>query len=221
MRKVALLVAAWLALLATPAAWAHKGNPNYESSLRSATPHVEGLEVQILNRDDRLELRNETGKTVVIEGYNGEPYARLLPDGTVEVNEHSPATYLNKERSGEVDLPPEADENLPPVWDEVSGTGTFEWHDHRIHWMGENKPDQVTNEDERTKIFDWKVPLKVGNQPVELAGTLFWTPRPGGDGPPLGAILALVAVVVGGGLLVVVVRRRRGRPGAPKGGEAW
>ncbi len=79
MSKIALLVAAGAALSAAPAAWAHKGNANYESDLRSVTPQVEGLEVQILDRDDRLELRNETGKTVVIQGYNDEPYARLLP----------------------------------------------------------------------------------------------------------------------------------------------
>ncbi len=137
------------------------------------------------------------------------------------MNEHSPATYLNEERSGKVDLPPEADEEAPPDWDEVDGTGVFEWHDHRIHWMGEGKPEQVTDEDKRTKVFDWKVPVRVGSQPVELAGTLFWTPRAGGDGPPLGAILALLGVVVAGGALVIIVRRRRRSAGTAGGGEAW
>ena len=29
--------------------------------------------------------------------------------------------------------------------------------------MGEDKPEQVTDEDKRTKVFDWKVPLRVGD----------------------------------------------------------
>ena len=72
-----LVAAVVTALVAAPPGWAHKGNPNYESTLRSVVPQMEGLEVQILNRDDRLELRNRTGKTVLVEGYNGEPYVRI------------------------------------------------------------------------------------------------------------------------------------------------
>ena len=41
----------------------------------------------------------------------------------------------------------------------------------------------------RTKVFDWAVPIEVGGERGAIAGTLFWTPLPGG-GPPLGAIFA-------------------------------
>jgi hypothetical protein len=215
-----LLAAVVIALVAAPAGWAHKGNPNYESKLRAVSPPIEGLEVQILNRDDRLELRNRTGETVLIEGYSEDPYVRISADGTVEVNQRSPARYLNEERDGNVDVPPEADKDAPPDWEEVSGTGTFEWHDHRIHWMGEGRPDQVTDEDKRTKVFDWRVPIRVANRPVELTGTLFWTPRDNG-GPPLGAIVALAAFALASAVLVVVVRRRRRGARAQDQAEAW
>ena len=97
-----------LCVLASPAL-AHEGNPNYSSEVRSIEPAVEGLKAQILNNDDRIELRNDTGGTVVVAGYRDEPYLRFLPDGTVELNRRSPAAYLNEDRFADVDVPATAD----------------------------------------------------------------------------------------------------------------
>lgn len=55
-----------------------------------------GLEVRVLDYDDRLLLENKTGKTIVVLGYGGEPYAGLRPDAAYR-NRRSPATYLNEE----------------------------------------------------------------------------------------------------------------------------
>ena len=107
--RAALAASALIALMAAPAASAHQGNVNYRSVIRTVSPDVSGLRLDVLNRDDRLELQNTTGRTIVVDGYEGEPYARLKADGTVEVNRRSPAFYLNDERFAGVKVPASAD----------------------------------------------------------------------------------------------------------------
>ena len=100
-RLVAGVSIAFALALPASSALAHQGNVNFRSELDGIEPPVPGLDVQVLNYDDSLQLQNETGKTVVVDGYEGEPYVRISPDGTVEVNTRSPAYYLNDDRYGE------------------------------------------------------------------------------------------------------------------------
>jgi hypothetical protein len=220
--RAVVAAAALLALALAPAASAHQGNPNYRSVIDAVSPKVSGVSLQVLNLDDRLELRNTSGRTVVVEGYNGEPYARLLADGTVQVNRRSPAFYLNDDRFAQVKVPATAKPSATPQWQLVDKAGRFEWHDHRIHWMSEVPPKQVTDTSERTKVFDWKVPVRVGAERGAVTGTLFWQPTAGG-GAPVAAIAGFGVIVVLGAAAVVVVRRRRAAaeraPGAEV--EAW
>ena len=175
MRRALGLALALAALLAPPAL-AHQGNPNYLSQVDAITPATQGVTVDVLNRDDRLLLHNTSGEDVVIEGYDTEPYARVLGDGTVEVNTNSEAYYLNDDRYANAKVP----KGLPdtPAWKEIDKTGRFEWHDHRMHWMAQTTPPQVTDKDARTKIFDYRIPIQVAGRPGAIAGTLFWTPLP-------------------------------------------
>ena len=203
----ACLAACALAATATPAA-AHNGNPNMLSQVRSVTPTTQGVKVTVLNRDDRLLLQNTSGKDVVVEGYSKEPYVRIDGDGAVRVNINSEAYYLNQDREGKVQVPAGIDSKTPPRWKEVSKTGRYEWHDHRMHWMGTGRPPQVKDESERTKIFDYEIPVAIGGSTGAIAGTLLWTPPPGG-GLPLGAIFAFAALVIALCVVVIIVRRRR------------
>lgn len=204
--RVAALAASLLALTA-PAAAAHSGNPNYLSQLRSLEPATPAVRVRVINRDDRFELTAQGGHTVVVEGYSGEPYARVLADGTVQVNRRSPATYLNEDRFANVAIPMEADEDAAAEWRTLDRTGRFDWHDHRMHWMGQGTPPQITDEGRRTKVFDYEVPLRVDGRDGRLAGTLFWEPTP--SGYPLAPFVGLGVLAVAAPLLVVLVRRRR------------
>jgi hypothetical protein len=216
-RALALGVA--VALLAASAAQAHQGNPNYRSVVDAITPAVKGLTLHVLNYDDRFELTNRSGRTVTVQGYDREPYARVLADGTVEVNKRSPAYYLNDDRFADVKVPASADPKAPPQWSVVDKTGSLQWHDHRMHWMSRSLPPQVKDKSRRTKVFDYAIPLRVGGQPASIRGTLFWQPDSGG-GAPVGAIAGLVALAVVALGAVVVVRRRRSREPV-EGAEAW
>jgi hypothetical protein len=207
LRLIAAL-SALIALAAAPAANAHQGNPNYRSVVERVTPKLPGLRLQVLNLDDRLELQNTTGKTVTIQGYQGEPYARVLGNGTVEVNRNSPAFYLNDSRTSTGKVPANAKPRAVPDWQIVDRAGRFQWHDHRIHWMSTIPPKQVTDKSKRTKVFDWKVPVQVGATKGSIDGTLFWAGT--GGGAPIAAYGGLAAIALLGLGAVAVVRRRRG-----------
>ncbi len=213
--------AALLGLLA-PAAVAHQGNPSFRSEVRDIAPALDGVQVEVVNYDDSLELRNRSGRTVVVEGYRGEPYVRIAADGTVAVNHRSPTYYLNDDRFAEgVEVPAGATPRATPDWREVDRTGRYAWHDHRIHWMAHTVPPQVKDEGRRTKVFDWKVPLTAGGRPATIHGRLIWVGERDG-GFPAAAGIALGAAALTGLALVIVVRRRRrgaGPPGEVR--EAW
>lgn len=221
MRIVSCVAAAAVLLLGAPVALAHQGSPNFLSQVNAISPAADGVTVTVLNRDDRLLLQNTSGKDVVIGGYTGEPYARIDADGTVFVNRDSEAFYINEERDGKVDVPAGADSKGEPRWEQLSRSGRFEWHDHRMHWMAESDPEQVKDKDVRTKVFDWKVPIEVDGRPAAITGTLFWTPVES-SGLPLGAIFAFAALVIVLSIAVFVVRRRRAAAAAPEPtAEAW
>jgi hypothetical protein len=214
------LIAALLVLTAilAPSVAAHGdgGARGYRSAVTSVDPAPPGLSVQVVDLDDRLMLRNESGMEVVVQGYAGEPYLRFDEQGVVWRNELSPATYLNDDRYGEVTVPAEADPEAPPRWAEVAKHGTFEWHDHRIHWMSRTDPPAVRDEpDVAGHVFDWEVPGSLDGRKLVIAGTLDYEPPPGGGRPRLLFLLApLVPLAIAG----AYVRRRRHQRGAARSG---
>jgi hypothetical protein len=219
----AALLAASLLLTAAPGALAHAGNPDYRSVVERVTPSVPDVTFQVLSYDSYLQLLDQHGHEVTIYGYEDEPYARILRSGEVQVNQRSPATYLNDSRFATAQVPPFADPKAPPLWKTVDNSGTFVWHDHRMHYQSTAIPPQVTDTSRKTKVFDYAVPIRVNGHRGEIAGTLFWVGSP--DASKLPFILAGGAIVLAGGALVLLTRRRRrgekGGDSASPGKEAW
>ena len=203
---------------------------HYSSILKRVDPVVEGVSWKVIDLNDEIELINHSHQTVVVyayatspplgPNYSGGEYARILPDGTVQLNENSPAYYLNQSfYVGGVVVPPSASATAPADWVTFAKTGTLYWHDHRIHYTSPIVPPFVQKRgvQHRQLVFDWYVPIQVGSTKGYLYGKLFWDAEKSFSFP-IGAIIAFIVVVIVGAALVIVVRRRRG--GAPPR-EAW
>ncbi len=221
LRGLAALAGLLVTNLAGPAT-AAGADAQIVSELRGTRPAVSGLELEVSGGDRFLLLRNQTGKQVVVMGYEDEPYLRFLPNQVVEENTRSPSKYANEDRYALTPLPPQANSDSPPNWRPVSRDGSYRWFDHRIHSMEKGTPPQVTDKGVRTKIFDWRVPMTIGAAPVSALGTLEWVPAES-SGTSTGMVVGVAAAVMLAlaALGFLLVRRRRpraARAGAP--GEA-
>jgi hypothetical protein len=186
---------------APPAAADPPRPTDYRSTVSEVEPDAGGVDARIVGGDSFLELTVDEGHDVVVIGYGDEPYLHFLPDGTVERNRRSEATYLNDDRQGAVDLPPEADNEAEPEWEQVADGGTYSWHDHRIHWMGGGTPPGA---EPGQVVQAWTVELTVDGTPTEVRGELVLAE---GISP-----LPWVALAAAAAVLVVVVGRRRPAP---------
>lgn len=170
-------VGAVLLLAASPAG-AHNvsgvSSTNYLTTLEGLSPETPGITVAVVEKGSRIELTNTNDHDVVVLGYEDEPYLRIGPDGVFE-NQRSPATYLNRDRSGSQSGGENADPEAEPVWEKLSSGQTARWHDHRIHWMGAD----VDRPDERFVVEDrWVIPLRYQGDELEITGQLLWIPGP-------------------------------------------
>jgi hypothetical protein len=210
-RATLLLVlgAGFLVLDAAPAA-AHglvgTQPSNYASRILSVTPPIAGLQVEVRDLGNRIEVRNNTRYEVLVLGYSGEPYLRVGPQGVFE-NRRSPSVFLNRTATIVADAPPSYSATAAPVWRHISDAHVVLWHDHRVHWMGTSEPPAVAESPGQTHLVsDWFVTLQYRGQPVRVSGDLRWVPGP--SAAPRLALALLVALLVG----AVGFARRWGAP---------
>lgn len=206
----ALGIAALLACVLAGGAEGHFGTAKlgYRSTVESLKPPLRGLQFKVLFGDDQLWLDNRSGKTVVIEGYAGEPYLRFSPAG-IFVNVRSPAGYLNQDRYGQSKAPKSASPEAKPDWQQLSGGDVWAWHDHRIHYMSPALPPAVRDApDEPHHVFDWRVPAKLDGKRFFIAGSLDYSPPPAeSEGFPTGLVI-VIATLIGAGILGLFFLRR-------------
>jgi uncharacterized membrane protein YhaH (DUF805 family) len=186
-----------LVLWAAPAS-AHtvngQGATNYHTTLDGVSPHVPGLHVRTIDLGSYIEVTWAGSSDLTIQGYQGEPYLRIGPDGVYR-NRLSPATYLNVTRSYYAAIPPYADANSAPQWVKLSSGRTVVWHDHRIHWMGGKTPPEVTAAPGAFHhVFPWTVTMTESGTTIHITGTLDWVP---GSSPWPWLVGALLLAVVG------------------------
>ena len=208
MRRV-LVVAVLAGALLVPAgpALAHGGEaPDataYRTQVTGISPAEPGLTVRVVEAGARLELVNDTGRTVEVLGYQGEPYLEVRADGTFE-NVNSPASYTNQTLDGDTPVPAGASPTAAPQWRRVSTGTTVRWHDQRTRWLEAGLPPQAEADPSRShQLRDWVVPLREGVRTLEVRGTLTWEP------PPPAGLWWAGALLLGAGLTAAGLRRSR------------
>lgn len=181
-RPAALAAALLAATVVAPAA-AHEGNPKYRSEVRAVTPAVDGVTVRVLDHDDSLELTNRSRQTVVVYGYEDEPYIRILADKTVQVNDHSATVKANGEEEDADHEHEEAATGYTLVsYDYAHGGKEHSGEDHRpasetdddhgtdatdVHWVTLDETGRFSWHDDRIKWRKTPVPPQVSDQSKE------------------------------------------------------
>lgn len=140
---------------------------------------IDGLAARAVGLDGTIEITWTGAGTLIVAGYENEPYLRFDATGVV-MNMRSPAAYLNQDRYANVELPSTADADADPDWQPVTSDHRYQWHDHRTHWMSPVPPPQARQDPGRSHIiYDrWEIPLTIDGREAFIAGDLTWAPAP-------------------------------------------
>lgn len=187
-RSLAAVVAVVAALLglvtsAGPVA-AHGGDGLSQPILESMSPTVPGITVEVVySANYQFLVSNTTAQTVTFLADTGEPFLRVGPDG-VEGNLASPTFYASNVPNGRDTFPPQAKAGaeVAPIWRKLARQANWGWYDHRLHPTEQYLPPEVQKATQPVTLGRWKVPLKVGDQPGELAGRFEYRPPTGSFG---------------------------------------
>jgi hypothetical protein len=209
-----LLAACLTALACCAGAAAHVvpqgASSPYVSTVKRILPPAPGVFVAIMGFDDQVWLEN-TGPPLIVLGYRREPYLLFDRTGVYE-NDRSPATYLNRDRYGKLAVPSAARPGARPKWRRLTGGDAYNWHDHRIHWMSPIAPPVVRARSSKPHhIFDWQIPIRVGDTDHVILGSLDYTPTRDSDLVAKIAVGAAIALTAVAAVLVLIALRLRRR----------
>lgn len=224
----AVAVGAGLAALSSTSVHADAAGPtDYRTEIVAIAPATDAITVSIEGGDAFVAIDVERGHRVVVHGYDDEPYLLIDETGGVYQNVRSFATYYNQERYGTDEIPLVVDNEAPPEWSRIGGDGSWAWHDHRAHWMGDGPPLGL---DPGDALPSQVIPIEVDGVPTEVtvrttlvAGPSLWPAAFGlvfGLGVGAMAMLAgratlnLVALTIAAAALWVGVGQYRSLPAA-------
>jgi hypothetical protein len=183
------------------------------------TPATTGVTARVDPGGEWLELSNAGSATVLVLGYTGEPYLRITATGADE-NELSQTTYLNRALFADSVPTGQNAGSVAPAWKQIGTTGAARWHDHRIHWMGRDRPPLVASDPTHPHLVgNWTMHATADGTPFEVHGVLRWLGKPanaGSSSPVQAWLLTLIVgmTVVVGMLTIALIRARRRRPTA-------
>ncbi|MDT7712852.1 MAG: hypothetical protein QOG46_1541 [Pseudonocardiales bacterium] len=171
-RLVSLIAASTvlLALINPVPAAAHVvgtgGSPtNYRTTVTAIRPALPTVVATVGLGGQFVRITNQGAATIVILGYRGEPFLRLVPH-LVEVNQLSDTAA----QTGLIPVAPAPGSPAPePRWVRSSDGDSVAWTDARI--APPPRQSQPASE-------SWTLPLLVDGQQVSVVGTRDWIPSP-------------------------------------------
>jgi hypothetical protein len=161
-----------VAALATPAAAAAHGpvDPSASSYLARVAQVPAGVQAKVIDGDQRLWLRVDPHRTIVVMDYQGAPYLRFSAGG-VQVNRSSAMYYLNQVPA---QTPPAGTgPRTTPRWATASTGHTYGWHDGRLHALAATALAPGA-----TYAGRWRIPLRVNGAAATMTGGLYYAPSP-------------------------------------------
>ena len=146
-----------------------------ESRLTSSNEVMPGVTVNLLPGSvPGVFLENTTNQTVLVRGRQGEPFARVGPDGT-QVNTRS-ATYADDQRARGLEPPAPVDASKPPSWVTVSDTPRFTWLESRAVYTAGRPAEEMSEDSSPVTLGTWDIPLEIDGSGYRIEGVTVWTP---------------------------------------------
>jgi hypothetical protein len=210
MRGAVVLACALMIVLPAAPAQAHPAGTqpavDYRTRVTAITPAMAGVRARYIADGSRLELRNDSGRTIEVVGYQGEPMLQVRPDGVWQ-NTRAPSLYVDKVGAA---TNPAGDAHADPQWQRISNVPVARWQDHRALWHG-GPPPRVRADPSRVhRVSNWAVPLRDRATTAQITGTLDWIPPPNA-GAWWATVLLLATAVAALGLVASGTDSRPGR----------
>jgi len=183
-------------LLFPATALAHGRNAPVATNFQARVDHLPaGVEAKVVDGDRKLWLRVPSSSTLIVLGFQREPYIRFDSAG-VELNLRSPTAYLNQPRLQYASRATSV--TARPDWKRVTSAHAYSWHENRLHAL-----ERLVHGGDARVVGRWSVPVELGGKVNVITGTLSYVP-----GPRRWVwLLALIATV---GVALAVAARRRG-----------
>jgi hypothetical protein len=163
-----------------PAAEAHGGGASARPVVKAVEPVTAGITAAaVFVGDWRIELTSTSRETVTVLDPTGRPFLRFTPSG-VEADYGARAWHEGNVSAvtGRV-VSRQVAPDSPPEWRPVTATPTWSWFDARIRPERELLSPQLIQANVATRLRDFEIPIRVGEQPGRITGYLEYEPRTG------------------------------------------
>ena len=170
LRLLALLVALLCLIGALPAS-AHESDPRIVTTVEEVVPALpDEVVVQVqAGIATQLVAANPTDTVLEVVGREGRPFLRLSSAGVL-ADVQAEEFFTTSSPTG---ASPGAETGGPPRWVRISAGSSWGWYDHRLHPEELTAPTDTGSE---ALLGRFTVPLRYGEQGVEVRGTVRFRP---------------------------------------------